>query len=70
MEAWVTVLDSAERLHRSEETINTHRASLLRKLSCQNAVQLAVLSHRAGLKFSDGERIAIRKPNRDRSAPT
>lgn len=45
----------AERIHRSEDTVNSHKASLLRKLGCQNAMQLAVIAHRAGLKFDDSE---------------
>ncbi|MDX2118531.1 MAG: LuxR C-terminal-related transcriptional regulator [Planctomycetota bacterium] len=47
----------AERIHRSEDTVNTHKASLLRKLNCQNATQLAIIANRAGLKFDDSERI-------------
>jgi DNA-binding CsgD family transcriptional regulator len=45
----------AERLHRSEDTINTHKASLLRKLSCSNAIQLALIAQRAGLTIDDAE---------------
>jgi len=56
----LTAAQMAAKLHRSEETINTHKASLLRKLNCQNAVQLAVIAHRAGLKFDDGSRFASR----------
>lgn len=44
-----TAAQIASRLFRSVETINTHRTALLRKLNCQNAVQLAALAHRAGL---------------------
>jgi DNA-binding NarL/FixJ family response regulator len=43
----------AERLHRSEDTINTHKASQLRKLSCSNAFQLAMIAQRAGLTTDD-----------------
>jgi DNA-binding CsgD family transcriptional regulator len=43
----------AERIHRSEDTVNSHKAALLRKLGCQNALQLVVIAHRAGLKFDD-----------------
>ncbi len=44
-----TAAQMAQRLFRSVETVNTHRTALLRKLNCQNAVQLAALAHRAGL---------------------
>jgi DNA-binding CsgD family transcriptional regulator len=33
--------------------VNSHKAALLRKLGCQNALQLVVIAHRAGLKFDD-----------------
>lgn len=54
----MTAAQIAARLERSEETINTHRASLLRKLNCQNAVQLGVIAYRAGLKVTDAARFA------------
>lgn len=40
----------ARRLYRSVETVNSHRTALLRKLRCHNAVQLAAIAHRAGLR--------------------
>lgn len=46
----------ARALHRSEETINTHKASLLRKLSCDNSMQLAMVAQRAGLTCEDAQR--------------
>lgn len=54
----MTAAQIAATIHRSEETVNTHRASLLRKLNCQNAVQLALIAYRAGLKYSDAARFA------------
>jgi len=53
----LTAAQIADRMHRSEDTVNTHKASLLRKLGCQNAVQLALVAQRAGLKREDGERL-------------
>lgn len=46
----------AKALHRSEDTINTHKAALLRKLSCANSTQLAMVAQRAGLTREDAER--------------
>lgn len=54
----LTASQIAARLHRSEDTVNSHRASLLRKLNCQNAVQLGVIAYKAGLKASDAARFA------------
>ncbi len=47
----LTAAQIGARLHRSIDTINAHRAALLRKLNCQNATQLSVIAHRAGLKY-------------------
>jgi DNA-binding NarL/FixJ family response regulator len=47
----LTAAQIAARIHRTEETVNTHKAALLRKLGCQNATQLALVAYRAGLKF-------------------
>ncbi len=49
----MTAAQIAARIHRTEETVNTHKAALLRKLGCQNATQLALVAYRAGLKFKD-----------------
>lgn len=53
----MTASQIAAIIHRTEDTVNSHRASLLRKLRCQNAVQLSVIAQRAGLKFDDGSRL-------------
>lgn len=52
----LTAAQIAERIHRSEETVNSHKSALLRKLGCRNASQLALVAHRAGLKYEDGAR--------------
>lgn len=54
----MTAADIAERIHRSLETVNTHKASILRKLDCHNAVQLSRIAAKAGLKFTDGGHLA------------
>ncbi len=46
----LTAAQIAERLSRAVDTVNTHRAALLRKLNCQNAVQLGRIAVRAGLR--------------------
>jgi len=53
----LTAPEIAAQLHRSVETVHTHRASILRKLDCYNSVQLAHIAARAGLKFDDGKRL-------------
>lgn len=52
----LTTAQMAERIHRTEDTVHSHRAALLRKLGCQNAVQLGTIAQRAGLKFNNGLR--------------
>lgn len=52
----MTAAQIAERICRTEETVNSHKSALLRKLQCKNATQLAIVAYRAGLKFSDGAR--------------
>jgi len=54
----MTAAEIAERIHRSLETVNTHKASILRKLDCHNAVQLSRIANKAGLKFTDGGHLA------------
>lgn len=54
----MTAAQIAARISRAEETVNTHKSALLRKLGCRNAAQLAVIAHRAGLKYEDGARFA------------
>lgn len=53
----LTAAQIAARIHRTEETVNSHKAALLRKLSCQNATQLALIAYKAGLKFDDASRL-------------
>lgn len=53
----LTAAQIAAKVHRSEETVNTHKAALLRKLGCQNATQLALVAYKAGLKFGDAGRL-------------
>jgi DNA-binding CsgD family transcriptional regulator len=48
--------DIAKRLHRSLDTIHSHKQALLRKLRCKNATALALIAVAAGLKASDAER--------------
>jgi DNA-binding CsgD family transcriptional regulator len=43
----------ATRLHRSEDTVNSHKAALLRKLGCESALQLAIIAQSAGLRCDD-----------------
>ncbi len=45
----------AVELHRAEETIKSHKASLMRKLGCENAVQLAKVGWVAGITRRDAE---------------
>ncbi|MDX2118532.1 MAG: LuxR C-terminal-related transcriptional regulator [Planctomycetota bacterium] len=52
----MTAPEIAKHLHRSLDTIHTHRGTILRKLDCYNAVQLARLAIEAGLKFEDASR--------------
>lgn len=47
----------AARIYRSEETVNTHKASMLKKLGCHHATQLAIIAYRAGLKYEDGQHL-------------
>lgn len=54
----LTAAQIAARIFRSEETVNSHKASILRKLSCHNAAQLALVANRAGLKYEDGQLFA------------
>ncbi|MDX2199820.1 MAG: PAS and helix-turn-helix domain-containing protein [Phycisphaerae bacterium] len=49
----------AKVLHRSEKTIEKHRASLTRKLHCEQRLELAEIARRAGLTLRDAERIRI-----------
>lgn len=53
----LSVEETAARLHRSRETVISHRKSLMRKLACTNASHLAVIAVRAGLKPQDAERL-------------
>lgn len=53
----LTAAQIAMRIHRAEETVNSHKSSLMRKLACHNATQLAIIAYRAGLKYTDGERL-------------
>ncbi len=50
-----TAADIAADLHRTEETVKSHKASLLRKLGCENSVQLAKIGWLAGLTRRDVE---------------
>lgn len=54
----LTAAQIAARIFRSEETVNSHKASILNKLSCHNAAQLALVANRAGLKYEDGQLFA------------
>ncbi len=54
----LTACQIGTRISRSEETVNSHKASLLKKLGCHSAAQLAVIAHRAGLRYSDGRLLA------------
>lgn len=47
--------DIATDLHRTEETVKSHKASLMRKLACENSVQLAKIGWLAGLTRRDAE---------------
>lgn len=53
----LTTSQIAERIHRTEDTVHSHRAALLKKLGCQNAVQLGTIAQRAGLKFDEGSQV-------------
>lgn len=50
-----TAADIAADLHRTEETVKSHKASLLRKLGCENSVQLAKIGWLAGITRRDLE---------------
>jgi DNA-binding CsgD family transcriptional regulator len=50
--------ETAARLHRSRETVISHRKSLMRKLACGNASQLAMFAFRAGLHPRDAGRLS------------
>ncbi|HYF15176.1 MAG TPA: LuxR C-terminal-related transcriptional regulator [Phycisphaerales bacterium] len=53
----LTAAEIAAKLHRSEDTIKSHKSALLRKLACKNAVQLAIIAQHAGLKLEDADRL-------------
>lgn len=53
----LSVDDTAAKLHRSRETIISHRKSLMRKLSCSTASHLALIAVRAGLQPHDAEKM-------------
>lgn len=46
----------AKQLHRTVETVNSHKAALLKKLRCDSSTQLALIAHNAGLKIEDASR--------------
>lgn len=54
----------AARIFRSEETVNTHKASILKKLACHHATQLALIAYRAGLKYEDGQHLTASRQAR------
>jgi DNA-binding CsgD family transcriptional regulator len=49
----LTAAEISKRMHRSVDTVNTHKASLLRKLGCKNSTQLATIAQHSGLKFDE-----------------
>jgi len=51
----LTAEQIGRRLHRSIDTVNSHKAACLKKLKCQNATQLATIAYRAGLTFTEPE---------------
>lgn len=52
----LTAAEIAKSLHRSQETVVSHKAALMRKLHCENALQLALIAQRAGLSVEDAKR--------------
>jgi len=54
----LTAVEIAKRISRTKQTVDSHKSSLLRKLQCANAVQLAVIAHRAGLRYRSPEPVA------------
>ncbi|HLP84682.1 MAG TPA: LuxR C-terminal-related transcriptional regulator [Phycisphaerales bacterium] len=53
----LSVDDTAAKLHRSRETIISHRKSLMRKLGCSTASHLALIAVRAGLQPNDADKL-------------
>lgn len=60
--------ETAGKLHRSRETVISHRKALMRKLGCTTASQLAVIATSAGLKPGDAERMKHVEMHTQRSA--
>jgi DNA-binding CsgD family transcriptional regulator len=59
--AGMTIKRIAERLSRSEKTVEGHRDSIYRKLSVSSRAELAILAMRSGLALEDPEK-SERKP--------
>ncbi len=49
----LTATAIAKRISRTKQTVDSHKSSLLRKLNCKNAAQLAIIAYRAGLRYAD-----------------
>lgn len=64
----LSVDDTAAKLHRSRETVISHRKALMRKLGCTTASHLAVIATNAGLKPGDAERMKHVEMHTRRSA--
>jgi len=52
----LTAAEIAKCLHRSQETVISHKSALMRKLVCDTSLQLAMIAQRAGLSVEDAER--------------
>lgn len=55
----MSVKEIARLLHRSEKTVETHRASIGRKLKVDDRVILAEIARRAGISVADAERTRV-----------
>jgi DNA-binding CsgD family transcriptional regulator len=55
----LSVKEIARLLHRSEKTVETHRAAIGRKLKVDDRVALAEIARRAGISVADAERTRV-----------